>query len=145
MDVETYHKGELYYHINLCLFLINICIGVYIQNSIIFVTSLIALVSSVYVYNQDYKKGKIWLLDQIALLAILIPAIVLWVQHGSRRNILAGLFFMAALSIYVMGLFRKLYTHSSKPVVREFWHLLVHILSFGGALFETEFLLGILV
>jgi hypothetical protein len=89
--------------------------------------------------------GRVWLLDQIALLAILIPAIALWIQHGSTKHIFAGLFFMAALSIYVLGLFRKLYTHSSKPVVREFWHLLVHILSFGGALFETEYLLAILV
>jgi hypothetical protein len=145
MDVEDYHKGELYYHINLCLFLVNIGIGIAMKSSIIVITSVIALVSSVYVYNQDYSKEQIWLLDQIALLAILIPAITLWFQHGSAKNIFAGLFFIAALSIYVLGLFRKLYTHSSKPVVREFWHLLVHILSFGGALFETEFLLGILV
>ena len=145
MDVEEYHKGDLYYHINLCLFVINIGIGIAVKNSIIVVTSVIALVSSMYVYNQDYQKGRVWLLDQIALLAILIPAIALWLQPGSTRNLLAVLFFVTALSIYVLGLFRKLYTNSSKPVVREFWHLLVHILSFGGALFETEYLLGVLI
>jgi len=138
-------KGELYYHINLGLFLINICIGIYVKNSIIVITSVIALLSSVYVFNQDYNQGRVWLLDQIALLAILIPAIALWVQHGSTRHMLAGLFFVSALTIYVLGLFRKLYTHSSKPIVREFWHLLVHILSFGGVLFETEYLLAILI
>ena len=80
-------------------------------------------------------------LYQIAILAILVPAMILWLQLNPAKHLFAGIFFGSAAIIYGLGLVKKLYTHSQKPVVREFWHLLVHILSFAGALFSSEILL----
>jgi hypothetical protein len=132
-------KGLFYYRLNLVLFLINIGIGVHLKNYLIVITSLIAVGLSVYVFNNDWNKT--WLLDQIAILAILIPAMVLWIQLNPTKHPFAGIFFGAAAFIYGIGLVKKLYTHSNKPAVREFWHLFVHILSFVGALFSSEILL----
>ena len=136
-----HQKGLFYYRLNLVLFFINICIGVHLQNPLIVTTSLIAFALSVYVYHTDWSQGKTWLLDQIAILAILVPATVLWLQLNPAKHPFAGIFFGSAAIIYGLGLIKKLYTHSQKPVVREFWHLFVHILSFVGALFSSEILL----
>lgn len=132
-------KGLFYYRLNLILFFINIGIGVHLKNYLIVITSLIAVILSIYVFNNDWNRT--WILDQIAILAILIPAMILWIQLNPAKHPFAGIFFGAAAFIYGIGLVKKLYTHSQKPAVREFWHLFVHILSFVGALFSSEVLL----
>lgn len=129
---------------NIAIFIINIALGLYVGNYVIAITSSIALFISVIVYGEDYTQTHIWLLNQIAILSVIIPGICLWLFEEPIHRPLAGIFFIAGAMLYIVGLCHKIYGNSPQRSEREKWHLYIHLFTTAGhqmIMFETLLLL----
>lgn len=133
-----------YFITNIMIFILNICLGLYVKNYIIAFTSSIALMISIIVYGEDYEQIHIWILNQIAVLSVIIPGILLWIFEEPVYRPLAGLFFITGSILYMIGLYDRIYGNSPDRSEREKWHLYIHLFSTAGhqmIMFETLLLL----
>lgn len=121
-----------YFMMNILIFVINICIGIYMKNYVIAGTSSIALLISVIVFGEDYNQTHIWLLNQIAVLSIIVPGFCLWIFEKPEHKPLAGLFFIVGGLLYITGLYHRIYGNSPNNGEREKWHLYLHLFTTAG-------------
>jgi len=128
-----------YFYINTFIFIANIILSIYFKNTLIAVCATVALLFSIYVYNADYHKNTIWILDQITILAILMPGLIRWLGNEMYEFPIAGLFFMSAFLIYIYSLFTKEFVHSESGETRIQWHVYLHIMvTIGHFMLNSE-------
>jgi len=108
-----------YFISNMAIFIVNIVLGLYVGNYIIAITSSVALFISVIVYGEDYNQTHIWLLNQVAVLSVIIPGILLWIFEEPIHRPLAGIFFISGAMLYIVGLCHGIYGNSPKRSERE--------------------------
>jgi hypothetical protein len=133
MPFFTDHEID-YFFLNVLVFLANILAGCYYGNVVVVLTSAICLAIMVYIKELDYQHAYVFLLDQIAMLGILLPGIFLWLHSEPHKRPLAGILFLTGLAIYLLGIAAKQFSHSPKREDREFWHFVMHLFSSGGHL-----------
>jgi hypothetical protein len=123
-----------YFYLNVLVFIANILAGCYYGNATVVLTSAICLAIIVYIKELDYEHAYVFLLDQIAMLGILLPGIFLWLHSEPHKRPLAGALFLTGLTIYLLGIAAKQFSHSPKREDREYWHFVMHLFSSGGHL-----------
>lgn len=132
-DEGHLNKNErLFFYLNCSIFIFNIIINIRLKNTPIVIAATVALILSIYVYNADYKKNIVWLLDQITLLAILIPGIYSWLHIDIYKYPLAGLLLCTALVLYVYSIFSKALVHDESGEIRSGWHVVLHLITTLG-------------
>lgn len=130
---------KYYFYINTVIFLLNIVLGVIYKNHILIVTASIALLLSIYVYNANYHHETIWILDQITVLAVLVPGVIMWLLKEYHKFPIAGSFFGLAVVLYLYSIFTKDFVHSASGETRIKWHVFLHILvTIGHFLLNNE-------
>lgn len=129
-----FSDGLDYYYLNVLVFLGNILLGYLHRQPVLVVSSVICLGILVYIKELDYKEHYVYLLDQVAMLGVLLPGIYLWLTSHPHQRALSGVLFLTAAALYLSGIAFTSYGHSPDQPVREFWHLLMHLLSTGGHL-----------
>lgn len=134
-----------FYYLNVLVFLANILFGYYHRAPIVVISSVICLAIIFYLRERDgeEKEGTGFLLDQIALLGVLVPGILVWLRTGPQNHPVAGTLFVLGLTLYVSGLLYKTFGHSEETQAREYWRLIMHLFSTSGhiaLLFEPALL-----
>ena len=126
--------GFDYFYLNILVFLGNILVGCILGKTMVVVTSVVSLAIILYIRGLDYRQRYVYLLDQVAMLGILLPGLYAWIQSGPHKRLLAGGLFLTALGLYLAGLSMTAYSHSPNREDREFWHFVMHLFSSGGHL-----------
>ena len=130
---------KYYFYINTAIFILNIIFGVIYKNHILIITASIALLLSIYVYNANYHHETIWVLDQITVLAVLVPGVIMWLLEEYDRFPIAGMFFGLAVILYAYSVLSKDLVHSTSGETRIKWHVYLHILvTIGHILLNNE-------
>jgi hypothetical protein len=127
-----FKDGLDYFYLNHLVFLANILFGYYHRRPALVVASVICLAIMVYIKELDYNKHYVYLLDQIAMLGVLMPGIYMWLTSEPHKRALSGVLFLTAATLYIAGLFFKRYGHSPDETDRQYWHFFMHLLSTGG-------------
>jgi hypothetical protein len=127
-----FKDGFDYFYLNALVFLANILFGYYHRRPVLVVASVICLAIMLYIKELDYNEHYVYLLDQIAMLGVLVPGLYLWITSEPHKRLVSGVLFLTAATFYLAGLFFQNYGHSPDESVREFWHFFMHILSTGG-------------
>lgn len=130
--MPLFKDGVDYFYLNVLVFLANITIGYFLQRPVLVMTSVICLAIMIYIKELDYTQQYVYLLDQVAMLGILLPGLYAWLTSGPHKRLLAGGLFLTAAAIYMAGLTLMNYTHSPNQEDREFWHFVMHMFSTGG-------------
>ncbi len=123
-----------YFFLNVLVFLANILIGYFIRRPVLVASSAICLGIMIYIKGLDYGQRPVYLLDQIAMLGVLVPGLYAWIEAGPHKRLLAGTFFLIASAIYLSGFLLSKFGHSQDRSMREFWHFVIHMFSTGGHL-----------
>lgn len=134
-----------FYYLNILVFLVNILFGYYHRTPIIVISSVVCLAILFYLRERDgEERGQSgFVLDQIALLGVLVPGLVVWFRTGPQNHPLAGTLFAVGLALYVSGILYKTLGHSHETQTREYWRLVMHLFSTSGhvaLLFEPALL-----
>jgi hypothetical protein len=141
-----FKDGLDYYYLNVLVFLANILLGYYHRRPVLVVASVVCLAVLIYIQGEDPLHPHVFLLNQVAMLGVLIPGILLWIQSKPSEHIFAGLFFLVAALLYACGFLMKIFGHSPEQTTREYWALVMHLFTTGGhlaLLFEPAVLYGI--
>lgn len=125
-----------YFYLNVLVFLANILVGYYHRTPIVVISSVVCLAIIFYLRERDgeEKGGTGFLLDQVALLGVLIPGLIVWLRRGPQNHPIAGTLFVVGLILYGSGLLYKTYGHSEEVQSREYWRFVMHLFSTSGHL-----------
>jgi hypothetical protein len=125
-----------FYYLNVLVFLANILFGYYHRTPVVVVSSVVCLAIIFYLRERDgeEKEGTGFVMDQIALLGVLVPGLVVWLRTGPQNHPIAGTLFVLGLALYVSGLLYKTYGHSEETQTREYWRFIMHLFSTSGHL-----------
>lgn len=124
--------GLDYFYLNVIVFLVNIVVGCFLEKHVLVITSVIRLAIVLYIKEEDYNKHSVYLLDQIAMLGVLLPGLYAWIESGPHKRIITGAFFLTAAVLYLLGITMSTYGHSPNKKDRDFWHFVMHMFSTGG-------------
>jgi hypothetical protein len=127
-----FKDGLDYYFLNVLVFLMNIGIGYFLHLPVLVFTSILCLAIIIYIKELDYTQHSVYLLDQVAMLGILLPGLYAWIESGPHKRLVAGALFLTAAAIYATGVALTKFSHSPKREDREFWHFVMHLFSTGG-------------
>ena len=108
-----FKDGLDYFFLNVLVFLINIVLGYFIRRPVLVVSSVVSLAILIYIKELDYGLHSVYLLDQIAMLGVLVPGLFAWVEAGPHKRLLAGALFLTAASIYLSGIVFSKFGHVS--------------------------------
>jgi Ca2+/Na+ antiporter len=128
----NYTTQKDFFMANVIIFIANIIIGALMGNIFIVVISIIGLCIAFYVFEKDYTAQRVWIMDQILLLSILVPGWYMWLSNRPSTHPISGLFFMSATLIYLYGLKTKKFNHHQDNLIRERWHVYTHLLTSIG-------------
>lgn len=127
-----FKDGIDYFNLNILVFLANILLGCFLMKPVLVVSSVICLAIILLVKEMDYNERHVYLLNQIAMLGVLLPGLYVWLQSNPREKVLAGALFLTAAALYATGLAFSTFGHSPDRDVREFWRFVMHMFSTGG-------------
>jgi hypothetical protein len=130
--MPLFKDGLDYFFLNVLVFLMNIGIGYFLHLPVLVFTSILCLGIIIYIKELDYGKHYVYLLDQVAMLGILLPGLYAWIESGPHKRLVAGALFLTAAAIYATGFALRKFSHSPSRDDREFWHLVMHLFSTGG-------------
>jgi hypothetical protein len=133
-----------YFYLNVLVFLVNILFGYYHRSPVIVIASVVCLAIIFYLQERNDERLSTHILDQIGMLGVLIPGLVVWFNNEPRKHPIAGTLFLAGMALYSGGLLYKEYGHSPDLQEREYWRLIMHLFSTSGhiaLLFEPAVLL----
>lgn len=121
-----------FFFLNQLVYVASMLLAYYAHRPILLIASAIGLLVSLYIFEQDYGHPDVWTLDQIAILAVLLPGFIGWLGEQPAKHMMAGMFFTVGIMFYITGFIMRQYGHHPDRKVRERWHLIMHTLSFLG-------------
>ncbi len=133
-----------YFYLNILVFLANILFGYYQRMPIIVISSVVCLAIILYLQERNDGRLSTFLLDQVALLGVLVPGLAIWLRSGPQKYPVAGALFLTGMALYSAGIWYKTYGHAHDLQEREYWRLIMHLFSTSGhlaLLFEPALLL----
>jgi len=130
--MDHLERIQNFFFLNQVVYIASMLIAYYARRSVLLIASAIGLLVSLYIFEEDYGHPDVWTLDQIAILAVLLPDFVGWLGEKPGQHLISGMFFTIGLMFYVTGFILRQYGHHSDKKVRERWHLIMHMMSFLG-------------
>lgn len=130
---------RFYFYINCIIYSFNIIFGLRVKSNVLVIASTVALILSIYVYNADYKRDAVWILDQLTILAILVPGVYAWWTVDKKKYPFAGILMFSAMALYIYSIFSRTLVHDVSGDVRIRWHVILHIFTtLGHVLLHSE-------
>jgi len=135
--------------LNIIFLIVNILVGVAIQNMPLIVSSFVALLGVIGVsllvdrepigsYERLVKMS-----DQIVVASVMVAIFVMWFDTKHHIRSLSGLILLYAFSIFLIGKLNKVY---NSPSNRKLLYEVLHYFgSFGHFLFNLEYALLVLI
>lgn len=135
--------------LNIIFLIVNIVVGVTIQNTPLIVSSFVALLGvigvSLLVDREPIGSYQhlIHVSDQIVVASVMVAIFVMWFDTKHHIRSLSGLILLYAFSIFLIGKLNMVYNSPSNR--KHLYEILHYFGSFGHFLFNLEYALLVLI
>jgi hypothetical protein len=135
--------------LNIIFLIVNIVVGVTIQNTPLIVSSFIALLGvigvSLLVDREPIGSYQhlIHVSDQIVVASVMVAIFVMWFDTKHHIRSLSGLILLYAFGIFLIGKLNMVYNSPSNR--KHLYEILHYFGSFGHFLFNLEYALLVLI
>jgi hypothetical protein len=148
-SIKTIKKTFTPIRLNLVFLLVNIIVGITIQNTPLIISSCIALICVFALsFEEPITKQTIKITDQIVVASVMIAIFVMWFDTQHRIRTVSGLILLYAFSIFLTGKLNDIYNSKYSDIkgVRKWVYDFLHYFgSFGHFLFNLEYALLVLI
>ena len=148
-SIKTIKKTFTPIRLNLVFLLVNILVGITIQNTPLIISSCIALIC---VFALSFKKPMtkqiVKIADQVVVASVMIAIFVMWFDTQHHIRTLSGLILLYAFGIFLTGKLNDIYNSKYSDIkgVRKWIYEILHYFgSFGHFLFNLEYALLVLI
>jgi len=135
--------------LNIVFLLVNIIVGIAIQNTPLIISSSIALLCVVGLsFKKPMTKQIIKLADQVVVASVMIAIFVMWFDTQHHIRTISGLILLYAFSIFLTGKLNDIYNskREENTGIRKWIYEVLHYFgSFGHFLFNLEYALLVLI
>lgn len=135
--------------LNIVFLLVNILVGIAIQNTPLIISSSIALLCVVGLsFKKPMTKQIIKLADQVVVASVMIAIFVMWFDTQHHIRTISGLILLYAFSIFLTGKLNDIYNskREENTGIRKWIYEILHYFgSFGHFLFNLEYALLVLI
>jgi predicted neutral ceramidase superfamily lipid hydrolase len=135
--------------LNIIFLIVNIAVGVTIQNTPLIVSSFVALLGvigvSLLVDREPIGSYQhlIHVSDQIVVASVMVAIFVMWFDTKHHIRSLSGLILLYAFGIFLIGKLNMVYNSPSNR--KHLYEILHYFGSFGHFLFNLEYALLVLI
>ena len=135
--------------LNIVFLLVNILVGIAIQNTPLIISSSIALLCVVGLsFKKPITKQIIKLADQVVVASVMIAIFAMWFDTQHHIRTISGLILLYAFSIFLTGKLNDIYNskREENTGIRKWIYDMLHYFgSFGHFLFNLEYALLVLI
>jgi len=148
-SIKTIKKTFTPIRLNLVFLLVNIIVGIAIQNTPLIISSSIALICVFALsFKKPMTKQTIKIADQFVVASVMIAIFVMWFDTQHRIRTISGLILLYAFGIFLTGKLNDIYNSKYSDIkgVRKWIYDFLHYFgSFGHFLFNLEYALLVLI
>ena len=148
-SIKTVKKTFTPIRLNLVFLLVNIIVGIAIQNTALIISSCIALLCVVGLsLKKPITKQIIKLADQVVVASVMIAIFAMWFDTQHHIRTISGLILLYAFSIFLTGKLNDIYNskREENTGIRKWIYEALHYFgSFGHFLFNLEYALLVLI
>jgi hypothetical protein len=148
-SIKTVKQTFTPIRLNLVFLLVNIIVGIAIQNTPLIISSSIALLC---VFALSFKKPMtkqiVKIADQFVVASVMIAIFVMWFDTQNHIRTISGLILLYAFGIFLTGKLNDIYNSKYSEIkgVRKWIYEILHYFgSFGHFLFNLEYALLVLI
>jgi hypothetical protein len=148
-SIKTVKQTFTPIRLNLVFLLVNIIVGIAIQNTPLIISSSIALLC---VFALSFKKPMtkqiVKIADQFVAASVMIAIFVMWFDTQHHIRTISGLILLYAFGIFLTGKLNDIYNSKYSDIkgVRKWIYEILHYFgSFGHFLFNLEYALLVLI
>jgi len=148
-SIKTVKQTFTPIRLNLVFLLVNIVVGIAIQNTPLIISSSIALLCVFALsFKKPMTKQTIKVADQIVVASVMIAIFVMWFDTQNHIRTISGLILLYAFGIFLTGKLNDIYNSKYSEIkgVRKWIYEILHYFgSFGHFLFNLEYALLVLI
>jgi len=148
-SIKTIKKTFTPIRLNLVFLLVNIIVGIAIQNTPLIISSSIALICVFALsFKKPMTKQTIKIADQFVVASVMIAIFVMWFDTQNHIRTISGLILLYAFGIFLTGKLNDIYNSKYSDIkgVRKWIYDFLHYFgSFGHFLFNLEYALLVLI
>ena len=148
-SIKTIKQTFTPIRLNLVFLLVNIIVGIAIQNTPLIISSSIALLC---VFALSFKKSItkqiVKMADQFVVASVMIAIFVMWFDTQNHIRTISGLILLYAFGIFLTGKLNDIYNSKYSEIkgIRKWIYEILHYFgSFGHFLFNLEYALLVLI